>query len=72
MFTNQFGMHSDVYESISFILGMMIDTVVLYVLILVKLTWTVIQGHKSVRKQKLLCQLSHKAFNQFEWNLVYY
>ena len=33
------GMHSDVYESIWFKLGMMIDTVVLYILILVKLTW---------------------------------
>ena len=38
---------------------------------LVLVTLTFIQGHRSTRKQKLLCQLSRKAFNQFWWNLAY-
>ena len=33
---------------------MMIDTIVLYVLILVLLIMTLIQGHRSVRQQTLL------------------
>ena len=44
-----------------FKLGMMIDTIVLYILILVYLILIFIQGHKSARKQKLLRQLSHKV-----------
>ena len=31
----------------------------------------VVEGHRLARKQKLLCQLSHKVFSQFEWNWVY-
>ena len=34
--------------------------------------WPWIQGHRSAKKQKRLCQLSHKVINWFEWNLVYY
>ena len=45
-------MHSDISEWIWFKLGMMIDTTFWY--------W-------SARKPKLLCQLSHKVLNQFEW-----
>ena len=35
---------------------MMIDTIVLYILIPVKLILILIQGQRSVRKQLLLCQ----------------
>ena len=28
-------------------------------------------GHMRARKKTLLCQLSLKAFNRFEWNLEY-
>ena len=48
----------------------MIDTIVLYIFILNLLTVTLIQCHMSVRKQKLLCQLSHKVFNPFGRNLL--
>ena len=65
------GMHSDIYQWIWFKLGMMIDTIVLYILILVYLTLTFIQGHWSVRKQQLLSQLCHKVFIWFEWNSVF-
>ena len=58
-------MHLDIYESVWFKLGMVIDTIVLYIL-----TLTLIQSHRSVRKQKLLHQLSKKNFNRFEWNLI--
>ena len=61
----------DIYQSVWFKIGMMIDTSVLCILILVSLTFSFIQGHRSVKKQKPLCQLSHKVFNWFEWNLVY-
>ena len=37
----------------------MIDTTVLYILILVQLTLTLIQVHWSARKQKIMHQLSH-------------
>ena len=49
---------------------MMIEIVVLYILILVHLILTLIQGHRNVRKQKLMHQLSHKVFSELEWNLV--
>ena len=57
-------MHLDVNEWISFKFGMVIGTFVLYILMLVKSTLTLIQGHRSVKTQKLL--------HRFEWNLVYY
>ena len=47
----------------NFKLGMMIDTIVNYILILVLITLTMIQGHRNERKQTLLCQLSYKVFN---------
>ena len=43
----------------------------LYILILVWSTLTVVQGHRNARKQKLVCQLSHKVFSHCEWNLLY-
>ena len=46
---------SDVCKWIWFKLGMMIDSIVLHILQVVWLTLTSIQGHGSVRKQKLLC-----------------
>ena len=49
---------------------MVIDTIVLYILILVYWTLILIQGHKSVKKQTLLRQLSHNVFNCFEWNFA--
>ena len=63
------GMFSDICILIWFTLGLMIDSTEL--LILVQLTLTLIQGHMSGRKQKILHHLSHKVFNQFGYNLVY-
>ena len=63
-------MHLDSNESVWFQLGMNINTIEFYILILVSLTLMVIQGDRSARKQKLLWQLSHKVFYQFRWNLV--
>ena len=54
-------MYSDVYQSIWFELGIMVDTIVICILILVYLTLTLMQGHRGVRKQKLLRQLSHEV-----------
>ena len=45
-------MHSAVYEWIWFGLGMMIEAVVLYILILVWLTMTLIQDHRSAKCKK--------------------
>ena len=39
-------------KSIRFKRGIVIDTIVLYILTLVLFTWTLIQGHRSSRKQK--------------------
>ena len=57
-------MHLNIYELICFKLGMMKDTVVLYILILIYLALTFIQSHRSARK--LLRQLSHKVLSGFE------
>ena len=65
------GMHLDIYESICFELDKMIDTIELYIFILIYLTLALIQGHGSVRKEKLLYQLYHTIFNQFGWKFVY-
>ena len=64
--TFQVGMLSDVYEWIWLQLGVMIDTVVLYMLILVWLTLTLIQYHRGVIKQKFLHQLISQSF-QLIW-----
>ena len=53
------GMHSVIYKQIRFKLGL-IDSAKLYMLILVKVTVTLIQGHRVVGKQKPLGQLSLK------------
>ena len=29
------------------------------------------EGHRGVRKQKLLCQSSHKGFDRFEMDLIW-
>ena len=62
-------MHSYIYKSIWFKLGIMIDAVILYILIQYSLTLTMNQSHRSAKKQELLRQLS--VFDQFEWKLVY-
>ena len=41
-------------------------TIALYIMILVKLTLTLIQGHRSAKNHKLLRQLPHKVFNPFK------
>ena len=64
------GLHLDIYEPIWFKLDMMTDATKLYILIIVYVTWTVIQGHRDTKKQTLLCQLSSKDVNEFGWNLV--
>ena len=46
-------MHLDIYESIWLKLGMLLNTIELYILIQVSLILTFIQGHMSVRKLKL-------------------
>ena len=56
-------MHSDVYESIWSKLGMMIDTIVLYILVLVLLFLTLIQGHRTARKQNLCVSYLRKFVN---------
>ena len=65
------GICLDIYESVWFKGGVIIDTFELYILTVGYVTLTMIQGHRSVRKQKLLCQLSHKIYNPFARNLVY-
>ena len=51
---------------------MVVHIIVLYILKLVSLTLTLIERHRSGRKQKLLLQLPHKVMNGFEWNLMYW
>ena len=64
------GMHSNIYEPNHSKLGSMIDSTELYILKLVQVTLTLIQGHRDVRKQKLLGLLSHKALNGFRRRLM--
>ena len=45
------GMPSDIYELIWYTSSLMMDNVELYILILVYLTMTLLQGHRSARKQ---------------------
>ena len=59
------GMHSDIYDLLCFTAGVMIDTAELYIWITVYLTLTLIQGHRSARKQELMQQLSHNVFSWF-------
>ena len=51
-------MHFDVYETTWFKLGMMIDTLILYILIPVLLTLTLFQGYRSVELTLLMWILS--------------
>ena len=57
------GMHSHIYEPTWSRHFMMIDTIQLYILILMSLTLTFIQGHRDVRKYNLLLQLCHEVSN---------
>ena len=57
------GMHIEVYELICFELGVMIDCIEFYILILVFGTLTFIKGHRC---NKLLSQLYLKVLNRYE------
>ena len=52
------GVHSVVCETIWFKLGVMKDSIDLYIFVLVTVNLTFIQGHRDARDLKLLCQLS--------------
>ena len=63
------GMHLDFCKLIWFKCSVMkIDTIEPYILMPVLLASTLIQGHRIVRKPKLLFQLSPKVFDGFGWN----
>ena len=53
------GLCLDIYELISFKLGMVKDTTKLYSLICALKTMTFVQGHCCLRMHKLLCSFSH-------------
>ena len=57
---------------ILFKLSTLIDASELYVLMLVWVTLTLIQGHRGTKQQKLLCQLFHNISGWFKWNLICY
>ena len=59
------GLYSDIYRLISFKFGLMIKTTKLYILILVSMTLTFIQGHSGIRNKKLWCPFSHKFIYRF-------
>ena len=59
------GMLSNVCEWIWFKLGVMIDTIILYIFMLVLLTLISIQGHRSVRMQNLQRQQSQSIWMKF-------
>ena len=52
------GLYSDIYRRSSFKLGMIRETTKLYIFISMWMTLTFIQGHRSVRNQKLRCTFS--------------
>ena len=56
----------NVYQVISFKLGVMIDSTELCILILVWVTLTLIQDVKGKRKQTILHQSSHRAVDLVE------
>ena len=57
-------MQSDIYEPIWFKLDMMIDTTKLYILMLVYLTLTLIQGQGGARKQTAFVSV---ILYSFQW-----
>ena len=65
------GMYLNVDALIWFKLGLMLDPVQPYILILVKRTLILIQDHRCERKRKFMSQFIGKVFNRFEWNLGY-
>ena len=54
-------MHSAIYELVWSKLCMLMDTVALYILMLVLMTLTMIQSHMGATKHQLLYQSSHKV-----------
>ena len=67
------GMHLDVYDTIWFKLGLIIDTVEHHILMLIWLTLTFIQGHisaRNFRKQKTSVWMISQSFLLIWWNLV--
>ena len=66
------GMHLDVYEPLWFKLGMMMGVTELYILILVYLTFTFVQGHYNAGKRTLLRYLCQKVLSACQLNLVYH
>ena len=63
-------MHSDIYELIWFELCMMIETAKLYILILVYVTLTLIQGYRDARKDRLYSNCLPKSLMGLVWNAV--
>ena len=55
-------MHSDVYESIWLEFGVMLDPIKLNIFILVLFILTLIQGHRSARKQKISVAIVSQSF----------
>ena len=49
--------HLDVYEPVFFKLGMVTGTIELYILVLVWMTLTLIQGRRDARNQKNFCSV---------------
>ena len=58
------------YQLVLFKLCVMEDTTDIHIMILVWVDLTKI--HWNAKKQNFLNQLSQKAFNQFEWHIVFY
>ena len=56
-------MHLKGCEPVWFKLDMMIDTMELYILVLVLVILSLIQGQRDAEKKKLLHQLFHKVTN---------
>ena len=67
--TTNVALHSNIYDPISFKLGMMTDTSEMCALITsAQMTWTCLQSF--MRKQNLLHLTSYKFHNRFGWNLL--
>ena len=58
----------DIYRSISFTLGLMIETIKFYILISVWMTLTFIHGHSCIRNNNLIIRCTFKC--RFRWKSV--
>ena len=58
-------MHSDICEPVWFKIGIMIVATELYILILVYMTLTIIQGHREERKQNFCSSFLPKLWTFF-------